>query len=352
MREKDLKISNILIQWYSNHKRELPWRDTNDAYTIWVSEVILQQTRVGQGHDYFNRFIQRFPNIRSLASADESEVLKLWQGLGYYSRARNMHAAAKVVESEFGGVFPKNYKEVLSLRGVGGYTAAAIVSFAYNLPYAVVDGNVYRVLSRLFAIATPINTGKGKKEFAELAQVLLDAENAGLHNQSIMEFGALQCVPVSPDCEVCPLSSLCLSYSKGNVKMFPVKDKKASVRDRYFYYFDIHVKGAVFLRKRIYKDIWQNLFELPLIEKEQNCDFLELQKQQEFLHLFEKAENMSITHMLNVKHVLSHQRIHASFYKVEVDEIYLDDSYLKVKKENIDNYPVSRLVHKYFEQSY
>lgn len=352
MREKDLRISNVLTRWYDSNRRELPWRDTSDAYVIWVSEVILQQTRVEQGYDYFSRFVEKFPTVKSLANADESEVLKLWQGLGYYSRARNMHATARIIDAEFGGVFPSKYRDVLALKGIGEYTAAAIVSFAYNQPYAVVDGNVYRVLSRLFAIDTPINTVKGKKEFAELAQALLDDENPGLHNQAIMEFGALQCVPSSPNCLECPLSSLCMSHAKGEEKMYPVKEKKQSVRDRYLYYFDIRCNEDMFLKKRVEKDIWQNLYELPMIEKEKSCKFEELQTEEKFQCLFASAKNIRIRHILEVKHVLSHQRIYASFYLVEVDDISLNGSFLRVKKINVDDYPVSRLVHKYLEQYY
>mgnify|MGYP000757618191 FL=1 len=193
--ESELEISRILVEWYETYKRELPWRETRDPYIIWISEIILQQTRVVQGLEYFLRFTERFPDVASLAVAEEDEVLKYWQGLGYYSRARNLHAAAKSIMERFNGVFPENYKEVLSLKGIGEYTAAAIVSFAWNQPCPVVDGNVYRVLSRLFAVDTPIDTTKGKKQFAELAGMILDPKNAGTHNQAIMELGALQCVP-------------------------------------------------------------------------------------------------------------------------------------------------------------
>lgn len=351
MREKDLRISDILTRWYNQNKRDLPWRNTGDPYFIWVSEVILQQTRVDQGYDYYVRFVEKYPTVGSLAKADEEDILKLWQGLGYYSRARNMHAAAKIIEIDHGGCFPINYADVLKLKGIGEYTAAAIVSFAYGQPYAVVDGNVYRVLSRLFAIDTPINTSKGKKEFTELAQALLDDENPGLHNQAIMEFGALQCVPVSPDCEACPLSLLCISYSKGSVRMYPVKEKKLSAKDRFFYYFDIHIGDDLFLKKRNGKDIWQNLFELPLIETEKDCEFSELQSREDFKNMFGSAINAKFRCVMKVKHVLSHQRIFASFYLVSVDEVLLGDLYLRVKREDVEDYPVPRLIHKYLEQN-
>lgn len=347
--EKDLRVSHILTRWYNYNKRDLPWRDTTSPYIIWISEVILQQTRVDQGYDYFTRFVQRFPTVEALAVADENEVLKLWQGLGYYSRARNLHAAAKMILAQFDGVFPVNYKDVLSLKGVGEYTAAAIVSFAYNQPYAVVDGNVYRVLSRLFAIDMPINSSQGKKIFAELAQALLDEENPGLHNQAVMEFGALQCVPASPDCAVCPASSFCLAYAQNKVAFYPVKEKKQKIRNRYFYYFDIHCGEDMFLHKRTGKDIWQNLYELPLIEKNEELSIAELEGQDEFKSLFQDAKNVRFRYITRIKHVLSHQIIYASFYIAEVESISLNGLYLRIKKKEVDTYPVSRLVHKYLE---
>lgn len=349
MSEKDLRISRLLTQWYDINKRELPWRNTNDAYIIWVSEVILQQTRVDQGYNYFNRFVDKFPTVRALANANEEEVLKVWQGLGYYSRARNMHAAAKVINAEFNGVFPTAYKDVLSLKGVGEYTAAAIVSFAYNLPYAVVDGNVYRVLSRLFAISTPINTAKGKKEFSELAQTLLDEDNPGLHNQAMMEFGALQCVPTSPSCIECPASEFCLAFAQRRVKELPVKEKKLKIKERYFYYFDIHCGSDMFLRKRVEKDIWQNLYELPMVEKNEYAEIEDLRGSPEFSAIFGGSEEVYVKHKMQLKHVLSHQIIYASFFEVKVNNISMNDSYIRIDREDVERYPVSRLVHRYLE---
>ena len=237
--ENDLETSRLLRGWYRIHKRELPWRESSDPYVIWISEIILQQTRVAQGMDYFLRFTGRFPDVASLASAEEDEVLKYWQGLGYYSRARNLHAAAKDIMERFGGVFPERYEDVISLKGVGEYTAAAIVSFVWGRPYPVVDGNVFRVLSRLFAVDIPIDTAKGKKAFAELAGLVMDPRHAGQHNQAMMELGALQCVPQNPDCEACPLKGRCAAYGAGEVQAYPVKRAKARTRDRYFHYLYI-----------------------------------------------------------------------------------------------------------------
>jgi len=348
--EKNLRLSSILIRWYNENKRDLPWRDTTNPYFIWLSEVILQQTRVVQGYSYFNKFIQKYPTVDLLAKADETEVLKLWQGLGYYSRARNLHAAAKTIVKDYNGIFPKEYKEVLKLKGVGEYTAAAVVSLAYNKPYAVVDGNVYRVLSRIFAIADPIDSTKGKKIFAELAQELLDDSNAGLHNQAIMEFGALQCVPVSPKCDICPASGICMVYAQKKVAEYPKKEGKQKIRNRYFNYFDIHVGDNMFLHQRKKKDIWQNLYELPLVETEKELSIEELQDTEPFKKLFESAVNVKIQYMKQIKHILSHQIILAYFYKAEVTDIQLNGDYIQIKSSDVDEYPVSRLVHKYIEQ--
>ena len=351
MREKkEVRLSRILVEWYKVHKRELPWRDTSDPYIIWISEIILQQTRVDQGYAYFNRFIKRFPTVSSLASADEDEILKLWQGLGYYSRARNLHVAAKSIIYEYSGVFPRNYKDVLSLKGVGEYTAAAIVSFAYNEPYAVVDGNVYRVLSRVFAENTPIDIGRGKKLFAELALSQLDEDNPGLHNQAIMEFGALQCVPVSPNCQICPVSLMCLAHSQNKVGLFPVKEGRQRVRSRYFHYFDIYNGDYMFLRKRKDKDIWQNLYEFPLIETEEEVSLDGLLSKNEFKALFDECDTIHIKYVTRIKHILSHQIIYATFYQVEIRNMSFGNDFLRIKKSEVDEFPVSRLIHKYLER--
>ncbi|NDV93825.1 A/G-specific adenine glycosylase [Dysgonomonas sp. 521] len=349
--EKDLRLSSILIKWYGINKRDLPWRNVDDPYAIWLSEVILQQTRVDQGYAYFNRFIQSYPTVDLLAKADESEVLKIWQGLGYYSRARNLHAAAKSIVEDYNGVFPHEFKDVLKLKGVGEYTASAIVSFAYNEPYAVVDGNVYRVLSRIFAIEEPIDSGKGKKVFAELARELLDESNAGLHNQAIMEFGALQCVPVSPDCGICPASEVCLAYAQNNVGRYPKKEGKQKVKNRYFNYIDIRDGDCMYLHKRTAKDIWQNLYELPLVETDKEMTVEELQRDDNFIQLFKNTSGIKIKEIKRLKHVLSHQVIYTVFYKAEAAGARLDNAYLRIKAGDVDGYPVSRLVHKYLEQS-
>lgn len=346
--EDNFKLSPILIEWYKSFKRDLPWRNTTNPYIIWLSEIILQQTRVNQGYDYFLRFAERFPAVEDLAAASEDEVLKLWQGLGYYSRARNLHIAAKTIVEKYGGTFPSDYKDILSLKGVGEYTAAAIVSFAYNQPYPVIDGNVYRVLSRIFAVDEPIDSVRGKTVFKRLAEELIDRKEPGLYNQAIMEFGALQCVPVSPDCNVCPVNSFCVAYLAGKVSGYPVKQGRQKVRHRYFNYFDIRFEDYTYLQKRIAKDIWQNLYEYPLIETDRQLTAEELLKNKDFDKLFSGAGNILVKPVRETKHILSHQIIHASFYRVEVDSNNFQDLE-KIDFNRLDDYPVSRLMHSYIE---
>lgn len=346
------RISTLLQAWFEKNKRDLPWRKTNNAYVVWISEIILQQTRVNQGLDYFLRFIERFPDASSLASAHEDEVLKLWQGLGYYSRARNLHAAAKQIVSQFGGEFPQSHDDIISLRGVGEYTAAAVASIAYNQPYAVVDGNVFRVLARLFAIETPIDTGAGKKEFAKVAQLILDKGNPGNHNQAIMELGALVCTPAQPKCDECPLQVLCETYEKQTMLQFPKKQEKTKQKERYFNYFHINHNGFTYIAKRGDSDIWKNLYEFPLIETDTPYDFTQLKNNQTFINLFHKTHNAVFQHKLRLKHVLTHRIIFADFYRVELSADTVFDSereYIKIESEKLADYPVSRLIHKYLE---
>lgn len=341
-------FSEILINWYCEHKRDLPWRESSDPYLIWISEIILQQTRVAQGYDYFIRFIQRFPDVNALAEADEDEVLKYWQGLGYYSRARNLHAAARSMKGEF----PDTYPEVLALKGVGEYTAAAICSFAYNMPYAVVDGNVYRVLSRYLGIETPIDSAEGKKLFVSLANELLDKKQPAVYNQAIMDFGAIQCTPQSPVCLFCPLSNSCLALSRGVVLQLPVKQHKTKTIDRYLNYIYVRAGAYTFINKRLGNDIWKNLFELPLIETVESVteeDFLVLPK---FTKLFVAKETPVVRSVCrDVKHVLSHRVLYANFYEVILPEDTSSfSSYLKVRVDELERYAVPKLIHAFLEK--
>lgn len=345
-------ITAQLLNWYDKHGRDLPWRETIDPYKIWISEIILQQTRVAQGRDYYYRFIERFPNVRSLAQAEEEEVLKLWQGLGYYTRARNVHAAAKQIVNTFNGFFPSTYSNIISLRGVGEYTAAAIASIAFNEPHAVVDGNVFRVIARLFGIDLSIHSSAGKKVIKEMAQSLIDRENPGRYNQAVMDFGALICTPVQPKCMECVLQDYCTAFSENKVRELPVNERKISIRNRYFHYFHIRHNNTTFLQKRNGSDIWKNLFEFPLIETPGPSDFAELEKTETFRKLFSGISSFSIDHQLSIKHQLTHQTIHTDFYQVIIpDETPFNPpkGIFIVDYEQLSNYPISRLTHKYLE---
>ena len=352
-----MNISSQLIEWYLDHKRNLPWRNTVDPYKIWMSEIILQQTRVDQGLSYYLRFVERFPDVFALAETSEDEVLKYWQGLGYYSRARNLHASAKIIVEKYAGKFPEKYEDVLQLKGVGEYTAAAIVSFAWNQPYPTVDGNVFRFLSRLLAIEEPIDTGTGKKMFTETAGMLIDKKRPGLFNQAIMEFGALQCVPVSPDCNNCPFASKCLAYATQTVNLLPVKQGKTKVEDRYLYYFHIKNEKDTYLTKREGKGVWHNLYEFPMIESEIPLQFEDLQSDPQFLTIFQNTKDLKFRLILeNKKHVLSHRRLFASFYEVVIDDNYMPQtvadssgSLIKIPESTIDTYPTHRLMELYLE---
>ena len=341
-------FSNTIEKWYQEYKRELPWRESADPYVIWISEIILQQTRVVQGYDYFMRFMKRFPDVATLAQADEDEVMKYWQGLGYYSRARNLHAAAKSMN----GVFPKTYPEVRALKGVGDYTAAAICSFAYNMPYAVVDGNVYRVLSRYLGIDTPIDSTEGKKLFAAVADELLDKKNPALYNQAIMDFGAIQCSPQSPNCMFCPLASGCSALAGGMVAQLPVKQHKTKTTNRYFNYIYVRMGAYTLINKRTGNDIWKNLFEFPLIETPEAVSEEEFPALPELRAMFAEGETPIIGLVCrDVKHVLSHRVIYANFYMVDLPENSQSfTSYQKIKADELEQYAVSRLVHAFIEK--
>ena len=330
-------FSPLLLAWYQQNKRDLPWRHTRDPYKIWLCEIIMQQTRVVQGLAYYNRFVSTYPTPLALARASEDEVLKLWQGLGYYSRARNLHAAAKSMN----GVFPPTYEGVRALKGVGDYTAAAICSIAYNLPYAVVDGNVYRVLARVFGISTPIDSTSGKKQFTQLAQKLLDKQNPGDYNQALMDFGALVCTPQAPQCATCPLAKQCYAFQKGVQEKLPVKEQKTKVSTRYFHYIYVVQGKNTWLHKRGAGDVWQNLYEPPLVETATTV------LKSPLLKKWFGAARVQAVSTGPVKHVLSHQIIYAYIYKVEVNSSRpVPEGFIKVPFKNLSRYAVSRLVQK------
>lgn len=316
-----MKFSNSLIQWYLQYKRDLPWRNNSNPYTIWLSEIMLQQTRVAQGLPYFLRFTNAFPDVFDLANATEEEVLKLWQGLGYYSRARNLHQTAKKIASEFNGEFPKTYIELVKLKGIGQYTAAAIASFAYNEDVPVVDGNVFRVLARYFDIDTDIASSAAKKEFTQLANELLPTGKANIFNQAIMEFGALQCVPKNPDCGNCIFNKSCLALKNKKVTQLPVKLKKLKVRHRFFNYLVFSDStNKTIVRKRTEKGIWHNLYEFPLLETEKDDtiqNLLELIQNQNFVN--NTIDTLELWNSETLIHKLSHQHLYIKFWKIKVN---------------------------------
>lgn len=318
-----MDFKSKLINWYSANKRKLPWRKTKNPYNIWLSEIILQQTQVKQGLPYYEAFVSNFPTIFDLAAASETEVLKLWQGLGYYSRARNLHTTANQIVNEFNGVFPNTYKDLLKLKGVGDYTASAISSFAFNEVAAVVDGNVYRVLSRYFGIHTAINSTLGIKEFKKLASTLIDTKQPDIYNQAIMEFGALQCKPKNPNCLSCALNKSCVALQKNIIDELPVKLKKTKVSTKYFNFLVcIDANNKTLFEKRTHKGIWQNLYQFPLIESEKSLSSEEFQ----LLDIKNVLSNTTIKdyalyNETDIVHKLSHQHLYTKFWIIEINEL-------------------------------
>jgi A/G-specific adenine glycosylase len=347
-------FSKLLITWYKKHKRALPWRETQDPYRIWLSEILLQQTRVAQGLPYYLRFLEAFPDVKALANASEKEVLRLWQGLGYYSRARNLHYTARQVVAEYEAQMPKSYAGLLLLKGVGKYTAAAIASFAYEEPVAVVDGNVYRVLSRVFGIREDIASPAGQKIFQQWASELLPVKNSSTYNQAIMEFGALQCTPQKPDCENCPVAFMCYAYATQTQGQLPVKLKKTTKKNRYLHYLVIRSGQKYLMRERSGNDIWKGLYEFPLVE---GSEMNEIGTVLESVFGKKAARTAHIRlESGTYKHILSHQNLHAKFWIIESPEL---SRMLTQKPENfafyspseIQDLPKPVLINKFLEES-
>ena len=345
-----MDFANSLTQWYLKNKRDLPWRNTKDPYLIWLSEIMLQQTRVAQGMPYYFAFTKAFPTVFDLANASEQEVLKLWQGLGYYSRARNLHKTARHIAQNLHGVFPSNFKDLLNLKGVGEYTAAAIASFSYEEAVPVVDGTVFRVLARYFDIQTDIQSNVAKKEFFELAYELMTKEKPALFNQAIMEFGALQCVPKNPDCNICPLNEGCLARYKKEVHLLPVKVKKLTIRNRYFNYLVfVDGDGNTIINKRSQKGIWQNLYEFPLIESPTVMEMKDFESQirnQEFVD--NSIASLEEVHSKSQLHKLTHQHLHIKFWRVTVHGSITNG----INYTNLMTYPFPIVLHNFIEKDW
>lgn len=345
-----MQFSNSLIKWYLQNKRDLPWRNTTNPYIIWLSEIMLQQTRVAQGLPYFNAFTEAFPTVFDLANAEEEQVLKLWQGLGYYSRARNLHATAKFIATELNGVFPENYENLLKLKGVGEYTAAAIASFSYNEPVAVVDGNVFRVLSRYFNIDSDISEGKTKKEFQNIAQEVIPIDKPALFNQAIMEFGALQCVPKNPNCNSCVLNSSCAALQHKKVSELPVKSKKTKVTNKFFNYLILKgVDSKYIVKKREGKGIWENLYEFPLIETDELVSELDFMNHLAEMNFFDQMPNeIFVLNPEVIQHKLSHQNLYIRFFQLNFDSKLPDSKSLT----EIKKLPFPIVIHNFMASNY
>lgn len=343
-----MKFNSNLIHWYTIYKRNLPWRQSQDPYSVWLSEIILQQTQIKQGLPYYMAFIEKYPTVFDLAQANETEVLKLWQGLGYYSRARNLHFTAKLIAFQNNGVFPNSYKELMKLKGVGDYTASAIASICFDEAVAVLDGNVFRVLARYFGIDTPINSTEGVKQFKALAQTLIPNQNIGDYNQAIMEFGALQCKPKSPKCEQCPLQNNCNAYATATVKLLPVKLKKITVQKRYYNFMVIVSKDqTTLLEKRTQNGIWKNLYQFPLIESKTSISKEELQNLPVFKSFYPDLEfDIHLHNSTDIIHKLSHRELHIKFWILKHNGVLNNG----INFSEINQFPVPVVLERFIER--
>lgn len=348
---KERFFQRSLMAWYKPSDRPLPWKSIQNPYHIWLSEIILQQTRVEQGMNYYLRFVEAYPRIQDLAAAPDDEVMKLWEGLGYYSRARNLLAAARYVANELNGIFPESYEGILAMKGVGPYTAAAIASFAYNLPHAVVDGNVFRVLARFFGISTPQDSTTGKKQFSQLADSLLDQEVPGLYNQAIMDFGATVCLPRNPKCQQCPMIDQCVAFHEKRIAELPVKSKKIVKTTRFFHYLILNHQGQVYIQKREGKDIWQDLYQFPLLETES----LEMEWPDLYQIIQENWMGLQLstpragTQVL--QQILTHQIVNVRFWELELSviESNLPENWIQIRREELGLYAFPRVIDRYLK---
>lgn len=343
---------HFLYKWYAINKRDLPWRKTSNPYHIWISEIILQQTRVNQGLNYYLRFIENFPTLLILANSSEDKVLKMWQGLGYYSRARNLHYSSKTILEKYNGKFPTEFDDIIALKGIGEYTASAIASIAFNKPYAAVDGNISRVLARYFEITDPIDSSSGKNIIKKIAEKILNTKEPGMHNQALMELGAVICLPSSPLCLECPISATCLAFNNNTYFNLPVKNILVKQKKRYFYYFLIEEKDSIYIQKRNGNDIWKNLYEFPLVETKDDKTLNEVSQiiKNNFLKNDSHIQLVEISEPLI--HILSHQRINARFiHLLKHSEKKLPRPLIRINKKDIHKFAVSRLIEKHLVKS-
>jgi len=338
-----MNFADELVQWYHQNKRDLPWRHTTDPYVIWLSEIILQQTRVEQGLPYFNRFLDNYPTVNHFASASEDDILKLWQGLGYYSRGRNMLKTAQLVQQQHGGIFPYSYDELIKLKGIGDYTASAISSFAANEARAVLDGNVFRVLARYFGVDEPINSPNGKKQFQQLANEVLNRNEPALHNQAMMEFGAMLCKPKNPACGICPVRTGCVAFKTNATTHLPVKLKTVKVRERFFNYFLIINDGKILMNKRTGNDIWTGLYDLPLIETDTLLPAHEVIALPETAQYF--GPEVKINEVFGLqKHILTHQRLTIRFIQIQNLPVFMEPDWFFIEVEEVEKLAFPKII--------
>lgn len=359
LRMNKLFFTKQLLKWSETINRPMPWKGEKNPYLIWLSEIILQQTRVEQGLPYFLKFKESYPTVHDLANAAEDEVMKLWEGLGYYSRARNLHFTAKFISKELNGDFPSTYDEILKLKGVGTYTAAAIASFAYDLPHAVVDGNVYRVLSRFFGIKTPIDTTEGKKQFTQLANELLATDQAAKYNQAIMDFGATQCVPKTPICSLCILNKNCQALKNDEVLDLPIKSKKIQKKTRFFSYLVFNFGEYVWIEKRMEKDIWRNLYQFPLIETEGLACRETLVENEVWKNVVGNSNFQIKNVSIPFRQTLTHRKIIATFFEITLDQfsgnkeefLIKKNNYIKVERKNLAKFAFPKIIDLYLQDN-
>jgi len=342
-------IGHKLMVWYEKNKRDLPWRDTGNPYLIWVSEIILQQTRVVQGLDYYRRFVDAYPDIFLLANADIDEILKIWQGLGYYSRARNMHFAAKQVVDAFDGKFPDTYDGLIAIKGVGDYTASAIASLAFGQAVPVIDGNVNRVIARLHGLQLPINKPAGQREIRAYAEKMMISEAPGTYNQAIMEFGALQCVPKNPDCNGCIFKNICVAFQSGLVDMLPVKEKTAKIATRYFHYLYVCLGHRAFIRRRPDGDIWTGLYEFPLIETAAETSLDDLIQTPAWQSYFDRQTPIVESVSPEITHRLTHRILKIRFYKISVTQPICGNDFFEIPETEVFRYAVPKVIDNYLK---
>ena len=349
-----MNFSAALLRWYKKHKRDLPWRKTKDPYVIWLSEIILQQTRVNQGLPYFLKFVKQYPTVQKLADAKLQSVLKLWQGLGYYSRVRNMHYTAKEIKKRHNGIFPNEYTELLKLKGVGEYTAAAIASICFGKPHPVIDGNAARVLSRYFGMKLLPDSSSAKKKYTAAAYQLMGKYPPADFNQAVMEFGALQCVPKNPDCSVCPFIKSCFAFNHNQVQRLPVKKIKPKIRRRYFDYLVIQHKKKIYLRKRTEDDIWKNLFDFPVIESKKFLSHKLLMKSAGWKKLLGNCDYDAVSSSRLYRHQLSHQHLSVRFWKIIIQKNSSSKDFNKLvaaDSKTVNKYPIPRLIEHFLEEN-